>query len=443
MKKILLVQAISMEGIDIERVYPIGIVTLASIINRSGKYEVSILDMNMAKDAYGELRSRIEKFSPDIVGISLRNLDPLGNRTNSLIVPFGVTLSLIRYFLPKVPLMVGGTAFSLFPEVLMKKFPEINFGIVGEAEENIIPLLDNIENPPVVSGLIYREAENIRLIPPKGNFYMKNYLMPNRELLNPEEYKRINKYVESVGIETKRGCVYNCGYCSYPLLQGKCMRCRDPKDVVDEIEFVNKNYGVERIHLTDSIVNFPVNHLDDICREIIRRKIKIGWSGFFRENLLTEEKALLYAKSGCECFSLSPDGLNQKTLDILEKHLKVEEIVQTAKVLSKAGVITVYHFLVNTPFETLETIEEGKSLIDKIYNMHEKSKTMGTIVLNLIRIMPRTKIEKIARDEGYINEETDLLYPVFYDPDKFKTVRYDLEMHHNKRNAFMWQNIKN
>lgn len=150
MKKILLVQAISMEGIDIERVYPIGIVTLASIINRSGKYEVSILDMNMAKDAYGELRSRIEKFSPDIVGISLRNLDPLGNRTNSLIVPFGVTLSLIRYFLPKVPLMVGGTAFSLFPEVLMKKFPEINFGIVGEAEENIIPLLDNIENPPVV-----------------------------------------------------------------------------------------------------------------------------------------------------------------------------------------------------------------------------------------------------------------------------------------------------
>ena len=58
MKRILLIQAISMEGMDIERVYPIGIVTLASCIEKAGRYSLEIFDMNMAADPYGELREK-------------------------------------------------------------------------------------------------------------------------------------------------------------------------------------------------------------------------------------------------------------------------------------------------------------------------------------------------------------------------------------------------
>ncbi|MEG0507881.1 MAG: B12 lower ligand biosynthesis radical SAM protein BzaD [Eubacterium sp.] len=441
MKKILLIQAISMEGIDIERVYPIGIVTLASCIEKSSHYTLDIFDMNMAIDPYGDLKERLLSFNPDIIGISLRNVDPLGNRTTSLIVPFAITLSFIRRYLPKVTLLAGGTAFSLFPERLMNEFPEIDLGVSGEAEEIILPLLDNIDNPPKLPGLVYRENGQVQVIPPTGKFDMNNYTMPNRNLLDPKKYLEVNKYVESIGVETKRGCCYNCGYCSYPLLSGCGMRCRNPKSVVDEIEFLNKEYGVSRIHLTDSIVNFPVNHLDEICQEILKRKLHIHWSGFFRENLLTEKNARLYADSGCECFSLSPDGLSQNALDIMEKHLTIDEILHTAKVLSTVGITAVYHFLVNTPGDTWKTIDEGKALIDQIYNIHGQSKTIGTIVLNLIRIMPRTKVEKLALENGVITPKTDLLYPVYYDPDPFRTVRYDLEVYHNKKNIFMWNEM--
>lgn len=439
MKKILLIQAISMEGIDIERVYPIGLVTLASCIEKCGRYDLELFDMNMAQDPYGELRERLLDYQPDIIGISLRNVDPLGNRTTSLIVPFAITLSFIRSLMPDIPLLAGGTAFSLFPERLMRDFPEITLGVAGEAEEIIVPLLDHIDDPPKLPGLVYRDGESVKMIPPVGKFDMRTYTMPNRDLLDPTAYLKVNKYVESVGVETKRGCTYRCGYCSYPLLSGCRMRCRDPKSVVDEIEFLHKTYGVSRIHLTDSIVNFPVNHLDDICKELIRRKLEIHWSGFFRENLLSAENAPLYRDSGCECFSLSPDGLSQTALDIMEKHLTVEEILKTAKVLSDVGITTVYHFLVNTPGETWKTVEEGKALIDQIYDIHAGSKTIGTIVLNLIRIMPRTKVEKLALENGVITPETDLLFPTYYNPDPFKTVRYDLEIYHNKRNIFMWQ----
>ena len=103
------------------------------------------------------------------------------------------------------------------------------------------------------------------------------------------------------------------------------------------------------------------------------------------------------------------------------------------------GITTVYLFLVNTPGDTWKTVDEGKALIDQIYDIHSASKTIGTIVLNLIRIMPRTKVEKLALENGVITPETDLLFPTYYNPDPFKTVRYDLEIYHNKRNIFMWQ----
>ena len=135
------------------------------------------------------------------------------------------------------------------------------------------------------------------------------------------------------------------------------MRLRDPLAVVDEIEYLKEKYGVTRIHLTDSIVNVPPNHLDTICEELLRRDLGIHWSGFFREDTLTRENTKLYAESGCESFSLSPDGLCQKHLDMLDKHLTVDQILEAAHVLADTGVIAVYHFLVNVPGETRETIE--------------------------------------------------------------------------------------
>ncbi|MGL4606480.1 MAG: B12 lower ligand biosynthesis radical SAM protein BzaD [Eubacteriaceae bacterium] len=437
--KILLIQALSMEGIDIERVYPIGIVVLASQIKRETNHNLKIFDMNMSLNPYGELIHLLKDFSPDLIGVSLRNIDPLGNKNASLIPPFAITLDIIKKNCPKTLILAGGTGFSLFPKRLMETYPEIDYGVVGEAENIIIPLLNHLDSPPMLPGLCYRHENKVHLIPSTGSFNMENYQAPNRELLDPRPYLEINQYVESIGVEGKRGCSFSCSYCSYPFLQGKHMRCRNPIEVVKEIEFLHLTYGVTRIHFTDSVVNAPIHHLDAICHEILKRKIKIKWSGFFRENLLTKENLKLYVQSGCECFSLSPDGLSQNALDSMDKNLKVSEILETAKLLSETGVLTVYHFLVNTPGDNALCIEEGKKLIKNIYEIHHASKTLGTIVLNNIRILPGTKVESLALESGVITPKTDLLYPVYYNPSPFENLRYELEIYHMKKNILMWQ----
>jgi hypothetical protein len=97
--------------------------------------------------------------------------------------------------------------------------------------------------------------------------------------------------------------------------------------------------------------------------------------------------------------------------------------------------------MVNVPGETNATAEKGMRLLERIYKIHSAKRNLGTVVLNNIRILPGTLIESMARAEGVISETTDLLYPVYYNPAPFESLRYRLETLHFCRNIFQWQEI--
>ena len=439
--RVLMIQTPSVEGISQERVYPIGIVTLAGRIVASG-HEVDILDMNLEVDPYGKLKEKLLSFQPEVVAFSLRNIDPLANKTSSLIPPFIVTVRLVSAVLPETWLIAGGTAFSLFPDRLMNELAEIDYGIVGEAEESLPLLLASLENPPQLKGLYWREDGKIRGLPPSQEFDMAGYIVPNRKLLEPSLYTGINNYVPAVGIETKRGCPYNCAYCVYPKLQGRKLRCRPASTVVDEMEVLHKEYGIQSFHFTDPVVNIPDGHLEEICREILRRKLKVRWDGFMREDRVNEENITLFAKAGCECFSFSPDGLCQEALDVQNKGLTEAQILKAAGLAARTDVISVYHFMVNVPGETEETMRKGIDFLERIYEIHTRKRNLGAVVLNNIRILPGTPIEALARKNGVIGPDADLLYPTYYNPPPFDKFRYRLETMSLCKNVFMWQEVR-
>ncbi|APV43802.1 putative variant cofactor biosynthesis B12-binding domain/radical SAM domain protein 1 [Dehalogenimonas formicexedens] len=437
--KVLLIQAPSVESATNERVYPIGLVSVATHLKRAG-HDVSLFDMNLQSDQFGSLNAKLLSERPDAIGLALRNIDPLANKTSSLIPPFVVTVRMIRALLPGVPIIAGGTGFTLFPERIMRELPEIGWGIKGEAELGLPALLAG-SPPGEISGLCRRLNEDVIVNPAASLYSFDDYLVPDRDLLPPDIYKGINSYAPAFGIETKRGCPLQCAYCVYPQLQGKVMRCRKPAEVVDEIAMLNRKYGLTDFHFNDPVINMPVGHLEEICEEILRRGLKVTWTGFFREDVLTKEKVRLYEKSGCSCFLFSPDGFTQNSLDVLQKKLDVADVVKAAELTSGTDVLSVYHFMTNVPGETCESISQAKSMIDRLYKIHGPKRNLGAVVLNNIRIMPGTPIEAIARAEGEIDDSTDLLYPVYYNPSKNQTMRYRLEIHNTTKNVFMWQQI--
>ena len=438
--RVLMVQTPSVETFTSEKVYPIGIVLLAGVLKKKG-HQVEILDLNLDHDPYGVLQEKLLEFRPEVVGFSLRNIDPLGNKNTSLIPQFTAAVRLTALLLPEALLIAGGTGFSLFPERIMQELPELDYGIVGEGEHSFPALLESLDHPVQLPGLCYREGEEVRLLPPSTDIDMACYLPPDRTLWDIKPYLDLNNYTPSIGIETKRGCPFNCSYCVYPQLQGRHLRRRSAADVVDEVEFLHKEYGVKQFHFNDPVINIPRGHLEGICREILKRKLKIRWDGFFREDHLDAENIALFEEAGCECFSFSPDGLCQEALDVLGKQETEDDILKAARLAASRDVLSVYHFMVNVPGENQRTIEKGVQMLERIYDLHAPKRNLGTIVLNNIRIMPGTRIEKIAREEGVITPDTDLLYPVYFNPRPYDTLRYRLESFHFCKNVFMWKGV--
>jgi anaerobic magnesium-protoporphyrin IX monomethyl ester cyclase len=208
------------------------------------------------------------------------------------------------------------------------------------------------------------------------------------------------------------------------------------------MEFLHKEYGIQGFHFTDPVLNIPAGHLEGICEEIVRRKLKVRWDGFMREDTLNERNVALFEKAGCECFSFSPDGLCTQALRVLGKRLEEADVLKAARLVSQTDVISVYHFMVNVPGETEATCARGAEVIEELYRLHSRKRNLGTIVLNNIRILPNTVIEAQARAEGVIRPETNLLYPTYYNPPPFEALRYRLETLHFRKNVFAWQGIQ-
>ena len=356
--RVLMVQTPSVETFTSEKVYPIGIVLLAGVLKKKG-YLVEIIDLNLDHDPYGVLQEKLLEFRPEVVGFSLRNIDPLGNKNTSLIPQFTAAVRLAAVLLPEARLITGGTGFSLFPERIMRELPELDYGIVGEGEHSFPALLESLDHPVQLPGLCCRQGEEVHMLPPATDIDMASYLPPDRTLWDITPYLDLNNYTPSIGIETKRGCPFNCSYCVYPQLQGRHLRRRSAAGVVDEVEFLHKEYGVKQFHFNDPVINIPRGHMEGICQEILKRKLKIRWDGFFREDHLDAENIALFEEAGCECFSFSPDGLCQEALDVLGKQETEDDILKAARLAADRDVLSVYHFMVNVPGETERTIEKG------------------------------------------------------------------------------------
>ena len=165
--RVLFIQTLSVEGVSQERVYPLGIVTLAGLLQDRG-YEVGLLDMNLEPDPFGAVKQRLLGFKPDVVGLSLRNIDPLANKTSSLVPPFLVTARLVASVMPKAWIIAGGR--RVFPFSL-----EVDARGAGNSLRNrrrggnfLAAPLASLENPPLIQrALQARGRRNIdRLVLP-------------------------------------------------------------------------------------------------------------------------------------------------------------------------------------------------------------------------------------------------------------------------------------
>jgi len=98
---------------------------------------------------------------------------------------------------------------------------------------------------------------------------------------------------------TSRGCPYQCVFCGDSLVFKHNTRLRTPENVVDEIEYDVREFGVGEISIVDSIFTLFPNRVTRICEEIISRGLEISWFCNARVDTISAELLRKMKKAGC------------------------------------------------------------------------------------------------------------------------------------------------
>ena len=401
--KILLLQ--SPLGLPYRHVYPHGICCLATSLKE--KHEVKVIDPNVVPDRKLFIKNLVEVFKPDVIGISLRNIDTVRENVPWLFhIPFKEFVHELRNILPETPLIVGGPGFSIFPEELMEFCPEIDLGVYLEGEESFPELLESLNQPENIKGIFYRKNNNV--------LFSGDRLMPNMANLPAVDrsFVDIGHYTKlpyNIGVETKRGCALDCAYCSYPHLNGRKLRLRAPWRIVDEIEGLAYRYKLKTFSFIDSVFDVPRGHCVAICEEIIKRKVKIKWLGWFNGKDFDEELFSLALHAGCDFFSFSPDAYTPRTLKGLKKHLKHEDIRRIYNIFkrSKEPVKVTFNFFGNSPdIRLMDFLRTLVFCLKARVGLHHCLHRAG---MDYIRIFPGTALHRIAIEKKALAPDANLL----------------------------------
>ncbi|MFT5682342.1 MAG: anaerobic magnesium-protoporphyrin IX monomethyl ester cyclase [Myxococcota bacterium] len=428
-KRVLLVQSyLGRKGVSDQLVYPIGLSCIATALDAAGHIPW-IVDLNVGGEPYERLEREIQRFKPDVIGVSQRNIDSTTRKAPFVYhTQLRPTLRTIRQHAPHAVTVIGGPGFTQSSDAFFERY-DFDFGVKSEGEETIVSLLENLSTPHKVRGVYYRGEGGRPVF--TGDASMPTFETlpyPKRHFIDWELYRqeeRARHLFLDIGIESTRGCPRKCAYCNYPMLNGVKLRRKPPAVVVDEIEYLQRTFNIPQFTFTDSRFNENSRHARAVCEEIIRRGVKIRWVAWLGFRRISSEFLSLMRDAGCYRVAFSPDGLLQPSLNRMRKELRTQEIFDSIKAVQKVpGLKSSWSFFATPPSTSNR---EQLAMLGMYAYIHGSMPGRGRMMLNWCRVEEHTHFEKIAREDGVLPAGIDLLPedPValdatFYEPPGFQ-----------------------
>ena len=391
-------------------VVPNGLACIASALDAAG-HSVSFLDLCFVSDPVLAARRAAEVNKPDIIGVSVRNIDNSDAIALRHYTPEARdVLRALRQAAPAAKVIAGGAAFGVAPEALFRDLG-VDYAVAGDGERASVALVDALASGRPIEplpGLVRDRAGTVAFTPPGEDADLDS--LPRPALHRWIDLARYQRHGATIPIQTKRGCVYKCIYCTYRNVEGWGYRTRDPELVADEIEELKVKAGVQHFDFVDSTFNSPPGHAIQVCEAITRRDlgVHLDTTNFTPATASSELLGAMKA-AGFRSLGITAESASDPVLERLEKGFTAAKVREVAERVEKFGIKTLWIFLVGGPGETAQTIEE--TLAFAAWRLERGDSVYLTVGL---RIYPGTTLHRIAIAEGTVPTDTSLLDPTFY-----------------------------
>ncbi|MBS3123667.1 radical SAM protein [Candidatus Woesearchaeota archaeon] len=342
---------------------PIGLCYLAAVMREKG-YEVKIIDAPGQFMSIEETIKEVLEFKAEYVCLAatIISIFPAADFTNELAHKSNAKV------------ILGGPHVTAVPEETMERFPEFKIAIIGEAETTLPELVKTIENEgdlKEVDGLILNlDDKLIKTRPRKLIQNLDDLPLPAYDLIpNLAEKYRPSKLtyhrLPSTSIITSRGCPHQCTFCDRSVFGNK-WRFHSAEYIMKVIMWLHKDFGIVDFFFVDDHFTVNKERAMKICNAIIDSKLDITWAVIGRVDYVDAEMLKRMKEAGCKQVSYGLESGSQRILDFLKKGVTLEKIRWGVKITKEIGLEVKGLFMVGTPTETKETLDETMNFIKEL-----------------------------------------------------------------------------
>ena len=379
---------------------PFGLGLVAGALRQAG-HEVAFLDLLDSPDPETAIRAAIAERAPEVIGISVRNIDDQNAREpRFLLEKARGVVAACRNSSPS-PIVLGGPGYSIFPREALA-YLGADYGIRGDGERAFQALLERLgegRDPHGIPGVQVAGDSTPAQIAAGTDFtHFPAWAEDLRGDPDDPEFW--------VPLQSRRGCPNDCTYCSTASIQGRDLRCRSPRQMLDTID-VLVHRGYRQFYFVDNAFNIPESLALDICRGLRGYFPRVRWRCILYPHAVTEPLVHAMAGAGCVEVALGFESGSPKVLREMNKHFSPPEVRACSDLLAIYGIRRMGFLLLGGPGETRETVEESLAFARSL-RLDGLKATVG------LRIYPGTALADRAAEEGLISKEDDLLHPRFY-----------------------------
>ncbi len=381
---------------------PLGLALVAAATRRAG-HDVTFLDLLDETDPEAAVVRAVEATRPDVIGISVRNIDDQTRETpRFLLEQVGPAVMACRSG-TRAPIVLGCAGYSIFPDAALA-YLGADFGVAGDGEEAFPALLARLQAGAGPGGLPGVHAAGAPgAAPPAFADALDSFPLWDEALdsiaaaAGPEVW---------LPVQSRRGCPNGCSYCSTACIQGRKIRSRSPRRVVENLAALARA-GFRRFYFVDNSFNIPHDYALEVCRFMKELAPGVEWRCILYPHLVSDELVSAMAEAGCVEVSLGFESGSTSILREMHKRFTPADVRATSELLARHGIRRMGFLLLGGPGETRKTVAESLAFADSL-QLESLKTTVG------IRIYPGTPLARRALQDGLISPGDDLLQPRFY-----------------------------
>jgi len=348
-------------------IYPVVPASAATLLKNKG-YQVVWLDGLAKKWSFERWLEELKEESPDVLALEVKT---------PVIKKIWQIVNQLKKEIPRLQIVLMGDHVTALPEESLKK-SKTDFVIAGgDYDFLLLSLMDHLSKKKKLVSGVWCWSKKPRKIINSGEFKLKGDLekLPpiDRDLTQWHLYSHKNSnFYRAPGAYTMfgRDCWWGkCTFCSWTtLFPGQKYRVVGVKKALDEVGGLINGFRVKEI--MDDSGTFPNGDwLREFCRGMIKRKYhqKVSLNCNLRFNAdLTREDYLLMGKAGFRFLLYGLESASQRTLDRINKNLKIEQVFPVLRWAKEAGLAPHLTIMVGYPWEgkreLAQTLKLGESL---------------------------------------------------------------------------------